>query len=131
VKGRTAILEQVHGRGTGRRYRLPLPHAIIGRSLQCDLQLPEDGVSRRHARIERHDDRFVLVDLGSKNGTYVDDVPVQHTPLEEGDLLKLGPLLFRFSTAPASADEPAPTGSAPPRGGSAPPAAPATLRARR
>ncbi len=58
--------------------RLPLPGKVIviGRSLDADVPIPHPSVSRRHALIEETDAGFVISDLGSSNGTFVDEVRV-------------------------------------------------------
>ncbi len=70
----------------------------VGRSPDCDVQLNDSAVSRRHATISRADGDWVIVDLGSRNGTLVDDVPLTantQTPLRPGDRLTIGPWTFR------------------------------------
>jgi pSer/pThr/pTyr-binding forkhead associated (FHA) protein len=55
-------------------------------------------VSRRHAALRRDGDAWVVEDLGSKNGTRVNDVPVQGSAeVEPGDLLGLGGVTIRFA----------------------------------
>ena len=54
------------------------------------------SVSRRHARVELIGDSYVATDLGSTNGTTVNDRPAMRTPLADGDYLKVGNCLFRF-----------------------------------
>lgn len=67
----------------------------IGRSPECDLVLPGDElrVSRQHIRIERRKGGYLLVDLGSRNGTLLNDaiIPPSSThPLNETDVIKMG-----------------------------------------
>ena len=59
--------------------------ADIGRAVENDLVLPDQGVSRRHARVQRSDEGWVLTDLGSTNGTLVN-----HRQLGGGHLLRPG-----------------------------------------
>lgn len=69
----------------------------IGRDPQSDLPLDyDDSVSRQHARIRRDHTDFVLEDLGSSNGTYVDGVPVMACRLHGGDIVQIGRSLFLF-----------------------------------
>jgi predicted component of type VI protein secretion system len=71
------------------------PTIVVGRSPECDLVLPGDEVrvSRQHVRIERQDKAYVLVDLGSRNGTLLNNQPIpaesSHT-LKDGDLVRMG-----------------------------------------
>ncbi|MCZ7604540.1 MAG: FHA domain-containing protein [Planctomycetota bacterium] len=67
----------------------------VGRSPECDLVLPGDEVrvSRQHVRIERREGGYLLVDLGSRNGTLLNDTqitPNSTHPLNETDVIKMG-----------------------------------------
>ena len=76
---------------------------VIGRQQGLGLSLPDDWVSHRHARILRVGDEFVLEDLRSSNGTYVDGVPIISCVLRSGDWIQIGRNLFRFELQLASA----------------------------
>jgi DNA-binding winged helix-turn-helix (wHTH) protein len=66
---------------------------IVGRAPDADVRIVMPKVSRRHARIVVSDDSSVVEDLGSKNGTFIGDTPVDRpTPLSHGDMLRLGNL---------------------------------------
>lgn len=69
---------------------------IIGRESAATLYLPEGAVSRRHSQIEREGDEFILTDLDSLNGTFVNDVPVKRRSLEHGDKITIGNSHFLF-----------------------------------
>jgi serine phosphatase RsbU (regulator of sigma subunit) len=72
-------------------WKLEAPLVLLGRSSTCDIHLPDASVSRRHAEIVRHDDRLLVRDLGSRNGTRVDGVPVREpAALAAGARLELG-----------------------------------------
>jgi diguanylate cyclase (GGDEF)-like protein len=84
---------------------LPLEQAetTFGRSRECTVRLDDSDVSRRHMRILQSDGRFVLEDLGSRNGTYLGTRAVQRAELEDGDKIQLGPnLVLRFSLLEAA-----------------------------
>lgn len=68
----------------------------IGRGSACEIQLPDISVSREHARIEGAGEEFVLEDLGSTNGTYVNGEQVQRRTLRSGDKLRVGRLHVEF-----------------------------------
>ena len=70
--------------------------AIIGRESAATVYLPEGSVSRRHSQIERDGDEFILTDLDSLNGTFVNDVPVKRRTLEHGDKITIGTSHFLF-----------------------------------
>jgi len=79
-------------------HRLGPGENVIGRDDDCAVVLDFVGVSRRHARITVERGRFVLEDLGSKNGTWKNETRVrQAVELRDGDCIRLGgvPLTFR------------------------------------
>jgi diguanylate cyclase (GGDEF)-like protein len=64
---------------------------IIGRGSQCQLQIEDGALSRRHCRIQRTGDMFVIEDLGSRNGTRLAGLAVMSPrPLPDGSLIQLG-----------------------------------------
>lgn len=70
--------------------------AIIGRESAATLYVAEGSVSRRHSQIEREGDEFILTDLDSLNGTFVNDVPIKRRTLEHGDRIRIGNSHFLF-----------------------------------
>jgi ATP-binding cassette subfamily B protein len=73
-------------------------HGItVGRSVDNDLHLQDNAVSRHHCRIDWDQDAYVLQDLGSRNGTYVNGAPVRQARLHDGDLLQVGDQVLHFS----------------------------------
>jgi pSer/pThr/pTyr-binding forkhead associated (FHA) protein len=70
---------------------------LIGRDKQADIKILSTSVSRRQARIDATGPTPVLIDLGSANGTQVNGESVDRHPLQEGDLIKMGKVIFRFS----------------------------------
>ena len=68
----------------------------IGRSQECDIVVPDPNVSRRHARLLRADNGFVVEDLGSTNGTLLDGAPIDRERIESGDELTFGQSTARF-----------------------------------
>jgi hypothetical protein len=63
---------------------------LVGRSAECDVQLADDSVSRRHARLVFRDGTWVIQDRGSTNGTIVNGDRVGRCQLQPGDRLWLG-----------------------------------------
>ena len=80
----------------GKRYTLDKDALTIGRGRGNDIILDVDSVSRRHARLERRADRTILVDLGSTNGTFVNDLQVKTHALGRGDQIRIGDTIFKF-----------------------------------
>ncbi|GIU98810.1 MAG: phosphopeptide-binding protein [Actinomycetota bacterium] len=70
--------------------------ATIGRLPACEIVLSDPAVSRRHARIVRRGDAFVLIDLGSTNGTLVNGEPVGERELQDGDRITVGTTVLEF-----------------------------------
>jgi len=97
-------LMYLNGAMTGHEVELIPSGTTVGRETDNAIQLMMDGVSRYHARIERDPSGNWLVrDLGSTNGTLVDDVPVQGAaPLKPGSVITIGTQLFRCVEGTAS-----------------------------
>ncbi|MCA9562725.1 MAG: GGDEF domain-containing protein [Myxococcales bacterium] len=91
-----ACLVVINGADLGKRYPLTRLSTVIGRSSKTDVQIEEDAISRNHAMIVNRGDRYLLKDLGSTNGTYVNDRPVEELDLRDGDLIKIGRTIFKF-----------------------------------
>jgi len=68
----------------------------VGRSQENHIVINDPNVSRKHARISRADDGFVVEDLGSTNGTLLDGVPIDRERIEGGDELTFGQSTARF-----------------------------------
>ncbi|MCK9221409.1 MAG: DUF3662 and FHA domain-containing protein [Limnochordia bacterium] len=80
------------------RYGLPNQGRFtIGRELDNDLVLDDPCVSRKHALITVHGDQVTLKDLGSRNGTYLNDVRIEEGDLTHGSRIVIGNTLLRFS----------------------------------
>ena len=69
---------------------------IIGRSSSCEIVLGDDTVSRRHAQLRFVDGRWLLRDLGSSNGTYVNGRLVTEAEVRAGDVVHLGGCRLRL-----------------------------------
>jgi pSer/pThr/pTyr-binding forkhead associated (FHA) protein len=93
-----AYLSEMGGSGT--QYPLAKAAVCIGRSAGNDIRLANDSISSRHAEIlrKRAGDVYV-VDLGSSNGVYVNEVKVEQMPLNDGDVIELGEVRLRFAAA--------------------------------
>ncbi len=69
----------------------------LGRAVSNNLVLSGRGISRHHCLIKREQaGNFILEDLGSHNGTFVNDVPVQQLLLKQGDLIRIGSIQLQF-----------------------------------
>ena len=81
----------------GERHELDKQRVVIGRSRECDIQIADPNVSRRHAELRREGGAFWLVDLGSTNGVDVNGRRQARAKLSDGDRLTIGTteLVFR------------------------------------
>jgi len=99
--GTSAQLTMLVGADVGHVFTLTLPSVTLGRASDAEIRLPYKSVSRAHARIHQlEDDRYELEDLGSSNGTLLNDQPViGRRLLRSGDRILLGPrILLQFAT---------------------------------
>src|SRR4029453_1567602 len=69
---------------------------VIGRETAATLCIADASVSRRHSQIDKDKDDFVILDLDSLNGTFINDVPVRRRPLQHGDRVRIGDSQFLF-----------------------------------
>jgi hypothetical protein len=86
-------------RGPGAGQLLPIAPGtlVLGRSSSADLRLPHASISRRHARLVRRGERFFLEDLGSQNGTYIDEERLSaEREVVLGQRIHIGPAVLRL-----------------------------------
>jgi pSer/pThr/pTyr-binding forkhead associated (FHA) protein len=70
---------------------------LIGRAKECALRAGSEAISRQHCAITRHEDGYTVKDLGSRNGTHVNETRItEEVPLVAGNELRVGPLKFRI-----------------------------------
>ncbi len=92
-----ACLIQYSGEALGKRFLLDAPEICVGRTPSNGIVVPDDSVSREHARIFSSGDAVEIEDLGSSNGTFIYDERVRsRVELRDGDMLRLGTVLFKF-----------------------------------
>jgi pSer/pThr/pTyr-binding forkhead associated (FHA) protein len=111
--------------GTKTSFSLASNVTLIGRRQDCDLSIPLSIVSRKHCEICVEQNKLMIRDLHSKNGTFVNGQKVEEMHLNPGDRLSFGPVIFvvQIDGAPA-ADYIIPL--TPARAAQTPPAAPET-----
>ena len=94
-----ACLVVIYGTDLGRRVPLAQSSFEIGRASRSDLPIDQESVSRHHARITKSaEGTFRILDLGSTNGTYVNDVAVSEAKLKDADQIKIGRSILKFMT---------------------------------
>jgi diguanylate cyclase (GGDEF)-like protein len=97
---RTCCLVCIHPESRlGQVVRLANAEIVVGRDSGCGLELPDDSVSRRHALLKPTADAFAVTDLGSTNGTYVNEQRVDTRELTTGDRVRFGNQIFKFLSA--------------------------------
>ena len=85
------------GAGFGHRQLLTRAPLVFGRDPECSYPLDDPAVSRQHCRIEPDGEGFRLVDLESRNGTFLNRVRLHDSAvLKDGDLIKVGEHVFKF-----------------------------------
>ncbi|MDB4912505.1 MAG: hypothetical protein JWM95_149 [Gemmatimonadetes bacterium] len=102
-----ATLESMNeGPGKGTKYELRTPLGHIGRGAHCDVRLSDESVSETHAKLQKREDGWYVVDMDSTNGTYVGGSRVSgEKKLEGSPDVRFGGLKFRFTPAGGSAAE--------------------------
>ena len=86
-----------YGQNLGKRYFLDKDEQIIGRSDSAPICVDQESVSRKHARIVSMDEgSWRVIDLGSTNGTFVNDQPVADAELHNGDMVRVGQTIFKY-----------------------------------
>lgn len=91
-------LRALSGPGAGKNFPLLASGPTsLGRSRRNDIVVPEDAASAQHCRIDREGDSYVLHDLGSTNGSWVNGVRAERAVLQHGDRLKVGETVFMVS----------------------------------
>lgn len=91
---------------SGDMLAVPIPlergEVILGRALEADVRINDTGVSRQHARINAVPDEkteainYLLTDLGSKNGTFLNGQKINREILQHGDKIAIGKIILRF-----------------------------------
>jgi len=91
------VLAITSGPGTGKVFKLSADSMIsLGRAKANDIVLDDVAVSSQHCRVRPEDGRFVVHDLNSTNGTFVNERRITHHSLSEGDLIKVGETTLTF-----------------------------------
>ena len=106
-----AMLLMVEGPSPGKRYFIDQPVLLIGRDARCDVLVADRQVTRQHASITLEKDGYVLQDLGSKNGTFVNGQELKGPHLlQDGDEIQIAlccklAFVAAEATAPVIRDE--------------------------
>jgi len=74
----------------GKRYHLTGESTVLGRGTEADIVVDDTGVSRQHVRLDRTDYGTIITDLGSTNGTFVEDQRIREATLLDGNAITIG-----------------------------------------
>jgi diguanylate cyclase (GGDEF)-like protein len=101
AKQQAACLIIIRGKLQGHRHFLTREETIIGRDPAADICLSDEGVSRWHAQLTRRGGAVLISDLGSANGTYVNEqrVTAVGLPLAKEDMVRIGTSILKFLPA--------------------------------
>jgi len=97
-----ASLFVIQGRDQGKRFDLEARVLTLGRDTENTVQLFDTEVSRHHAEIRRKANEFVLADLDSSNGTFVNEAAIKEHRLTSGDRVQIGRTLMIFTASDES-----------------------------
>src|SRR5947207_14930428 len=89
-------LTAISGRLKGNVFTIEDLPVVIGRDRTATLCIADASISRRHSQIEKENEQFVITDLESLNGTFINDVPVKRRQLQHGDRVRIGDSQFLF-----------------------------------
>ncbi len=96
VSSDRACLVVIYGPELGKRAALGQGNFEIGRSSRSDLPIDQESISRHHARISYDGQRHIIEDLGSTNGTFVNDTTIRRQSLQDGDQIKVGRSILKY-----------------------------------
>ncbi|MEX1040926.1 MAG: ATP-binding protein [Pirellulaceae bacterium] len=101
-----AVLFVIQGDDQGRRFELSDRGVTLGRDQTSDIHLQDTEISRRHAEIRPTQSGYELIDLGSSNGSYVNQQQVSRCELNAGDRIQLGHTLLIYTIRSKTGSQP-------------------------
>ncbi len=97
-----ACLIIVRGAPQGHRFFVTMDEMVIGRDPSVEISVADQGVSRKHAKVTRQAGKVMVTDLGSSNGTLINEKKLnanEAVALNKEDMIKLGNTIFKFLPA--------------------------------
>ncbi len=88
------LLYMFKSNGEPKAFHIEQGRTVIGRRDDCDLRIPLSQISRKHAILTVEEKKVVLKDLGSANGTYINNKRISEEELRPGDHIVIGPVVF-------------------------------------
>lgn len=96
AKSAAPTLVVISGKPLGKSFYLTKDGMTLGRDLVADISIGETSISRKHVEFKKMEGGILCRDLGSTNGTYINDVRITEQHLEDGDLLRCGNTILKF-----------------------------------
>jgi hypothetical protein len=90
------ILKVLTGPLAGQTYPIRKSPTLLGRAPHCDIKIPSANVSKEHTRIEVFDDKVILSDAGSRNGTFLNGVQIRTAKARSGDRFAMHDMIFEI-----------------------------------
>jgi pSer/pThr/pTyr-binding forkhead associated (FHA) protein len=90
------VVKVLSGILKGKEFRLTREKYLIGRDPGCNIVIEEREVSRRHALLQKKAGEYMLSDLDSTNGIYVNNLRLEKAILKNGDFFQIGSCVFQF-----------------------------------
>lgn len=94
------ILRFLSGPLAGQTEVLSKPSTLVGRASHCDIRIQSGNVSKEHARIEIFDEKLIITDAGSRNGTFVNGVQIRSSKVRSGDKVAINDIFFEVQKVP-------------------------------
>jgi two-component system, cell cycle response regulator len=96
AKSAPPLLVVISGRPLGKNFLLNKEKMVLGRDLVADISIAETSISRKHTEFHVTADGIMCRDLGSTNGTFINDEKIDVRKLEDGDLIRCGNTILKF-----------------------------------
>src|SRR4051812_48816458 len=94
------ILRFLNGPLAGQIVPINKDSMLIGRAPNCDVRIPSPNVSKEHTRIELFDDKLIISDAGSRNGTFLNGVKVRSSKGRNGDKIGIHDIFIEVQKVP-------------------------------
>ena len=97
AKSSSPVLVVISGKPLGKSFFINKESNVLGRELTADISISDTSISRRHTEFRTNDKGIIVVDLGSMNGTFVNDQKLEGSvELKDGDLIRCGATILKF-----------------------------------
>jgi diguanylate cyclase (GGDEF)-like protein len=93
---KSPALVVLRGAVNQRRFEIHRQRLTLGRDADCDFQLQDPSISRKHCAFSRSGPLVAVEDLGSLNGVYVNEVKLEHSFVHEGDIVRVGTVYLQY-----------------------------------